>query len=158
MQQVSVIIPAYNCSLYIRETLQSLLSQTAQGLEIIVVNDGSSDDTADIARSFGPAVTVIDQANAGVCAARNRGIRHASGEFIALVDHDDFWLANKLANQLVAFKANPQVDVVFSGFSWWHPNPATGKFDLPESPPLRDRKSTRLNSSHLRLSRMPSCA
>jgi GT2 family glycosyltransferase len=136
MQKVSVIIPAYNCSLYIRETLESILSQAVDGLEVIVVNDGSRDDTADIARSFGPPVTVIDQTNAGVCAARNRGIRHASGEFIALVDHDDFWLANKLQNQLAAFKANPQVDVVFSSFSWWHPNPATGKFELPESPSL----------------------
>ena len=136
MPLVSVIIPAYNCSLYIRETIESILSQGISDLEIIVVNDGSSDDTADIARSFGASVTVIDQANAGVCAARNRGIQHASGEYIALVDHDDFWLANKLLNQLAVFEKNPQVDVVFTSFDWWHPNPTTGKFEMPaESPP-----------------------
>jgi glycosyltransferase involved in cell wall biosynthesis len=136
MQQVSVIIPAYNCSLYIRETLESILSQGAANLQVIVVNDGSSDDTGDIARSFGKSVTVIDQANAGVCAARNHGIRHANGEFIALVDHDDFWLENKLANQLAAFEKNPQVDVVFSDFTWWHHDPATGRFEKPASPSL----------------------
>ncbi len=135
MQQVSVIIPAYNCSLYLRQTVESILNQGVADLEVIVINDGSSDDTGDIARSFGKPVTVIDQANAGVCAARNRGIRHANGEFIALVDHDDFWLENKLANQLAAFEKNPQVDVVFSDFSWWHPDSVTGKFDQPTSLP-----------------------
>ncbi len=141
MPQVSVIIPAYNCSLYIRETIESVLSQGISDLEVIVVNDGSSDDTADIARSFGASVTVIDQANAGVCAARNRGIQHASGEYIALVDHDDFWLANKLMNQLAVFEKNPQVDVVFTSFDWWHPNPTTGKFEMPAESPSNPAQS-----------------
>jgi len=128
MPQVSVIIPAYNCALYIAETIKSILAQGINDLEIIVINDGSTDNTAAIARSFGTPVKVFEQSNAGVCSARNHGIREATGEFIALVDHDDYWLPTKLSNQLAAFAANPQVDVVFSDFVWWHTNEATGMF------------------------------
>jgi len=122
MPLVSVVIPAYNCSLFIGETIRSILSQGTDSLEIIVINDGSTDDTATIARGFGGAVRVIDQGNAGVCVARNRGLREAKGEFIAFVDHDDYWYPVKLAGQLEAFKSNPNVDVVFTSFTWWRPS------------------------------------
>ncbi len=130
MSSVSVVIPAYNCSPYISETVESVLNQedAANDLEIIIVNDGSTDETGSIARSFGGRVRVIDQSNAGVCSARNRGIREAQGDFIALVDHDDVWLPNKLANQLRAFESNPKVDVVFSDFFWWLPDEKDGTF------------------------------
>lgn len=130
MPLVSVIIPAYNCSHYIRETIESILSQEGEhNIEVIVINDGSTDDTGNIARGFGTPVKVIEQANLGVCAARNRGIGEAKGEFIALVDHDDYWLPTKLANQLSAFENNPSVDVVFSNFIWWRPNDIDGHFE-----------------------------
>lgn len=132
MPLVSVIIPAYNCSKYIEETIRSILDQQCDAdLEIIVIDDGSTDETGDIARLFGQPVKVISQRNAGVCAARNRGIKEAKGEFIALVDHDDYWLPNKLAVQLAVLENNPQIDVVFSAFEWWRPDATTGSFGNP---------------------------
>ncbi|MBE2259564.1 MAG: glycosyltransferase family 2 protein [Candidatus Accumulibacter sp.] len=132
MPLVSVVIPAYNCSRYIAETIASILGQSANDLEVIVINDGSTDDTAAIARRFGPPVRVLEQANSGVCSARNHGIREARGEFIALVDHDDYWLPDKLANQLAAFADHPQVDVVFTRFIWWRQT-EQGLFPEPSS-------------------------
>jgi len=134
MPLVSVIIPAYNCSRYIKETIESILGQNgATDIEIIVINDGSTDDTGEIARAFGEPVRVIDQANSGVCVARNHGIREAKGAFIALVDHDDYWLPNKLVNQLAAFESHPNVDVVFSGFVRWYGDNENGRFESPSA-------------------------
>lgn len=132
MSLVSVIIPAYNCARYIGETITSILSQNgAPEIEIIVVNDGSRDNTGEIARDFGDSVRVIDQQNAGVCVARNRGIREARGEFIALVDHDDYWMPNKLVNQLAAFESHPEVGVVFTDFARWNPDASDGTHSSP---------------------------
>jgi glycosyltransferase involved in cell wall biosynthesis len=132
MPLVSVIIPAYNCSRYIKETIGSILAQEGvSDIEVIVINDGSTDDTGDIARGFGEPVRVFDQPNTGVCAARNHGIKEAKGEFIALVDHDDYWLPNKLANQLAAFDSHPNVDVVFTSFVRWRPDEKSGAFESP---------------------------
>jgi glycosyltransferase involved in cell wall biosynthesis len=134
MSLVSVVIPAYNCALYLHETIESMLAQEAVGdMEVIVVNDGSTDHTADIARQFGGVVRVIDQANAGVSSARNRGIRAARGDFIALVDHDDYWFPMKLAGQLAAFAAHPEVDVVFSDFRRWNADGPGGSFRGPSA-------------------------
>jgi glycosyltransferase involved in cell wall biosynthesis len=108
-----------------------LAQQGVAELEIIVVNDGSTDDSAAIARKFGGVVRVIDQANAGVSSARNRGIQEASGDFIALVDHDDYWFPTKLAGQLNAFATHPRVDVVFSNFRRWYADGPEGRFALP---------------------------
>ncbi len=132
MPLVSAIIPAYNCSQYIAETITSILSQNAApDIEVIVVNDGSTDDTADVARSFGDPVRVIDQPNAGVSAARNHGLRKANGAFLAFVDHDDYWMPNKLAHQLACFETHRQVGVVFTDFFRWYPE--DGKYPSPAS-------------------------
>jgi glycosyltransferase involved in cell wall biosynthesis len=132
MPLVSVVIPAYNCALYLQETIQSMLAQQGVGaMEVIVVDDGSTDGTADMARAFGSPVRVVQQANAGVSAARNHGLRLARGDFVALVDHDDYWFPTKLANQLAAFAAHPEVDVVFSDFRRWYAEPAAGGFVAP---------------------------
>lgn len=134
MPLVSIVIPAYNCTLYIKETIDSMLAQEgAIDMEIVVVNDGSTDDTGAVVRQFGGVVRVIDQPNAGVSAARNRGIREAKGDFIALVDHDDYWFPTKLASQLAAFESHPDVDVVFSDFSRWHADDKDGKFKNPSA-------------------------
>lgn len=88
----SVIIPLYNKEREIEATIRSVLAQTLQPLEIVVVNDGSKDRSADIVRSINsPLIRLIDQPNAGECAARNRAIREAAGDFVALVDADDQW-------------------------------------------------------------------
>src|SRR5690242_9974943 len=94
---VSVIIPSYNCELYIAETLESILDQTFKDTEIIVVDDGSTDKTQQIVTSYGMPVRLVTQTNAGVCAARNRGIQEAAGQYVCLMDHDDYWLPDKLA-------------------------------------------------------------
>jgi glycosyltransferase involved in cell wall biosynthesis len=97
---VSVIIPVYNTGPYIAETLDSLLNQTYPSREIIVVDDGSTDDTPRRLEAYRPWVTVIRQHNAGPGAARNAGLRMASGEYIAFLDHDDLWLPEKLEIQV----------------------------------------------------------
>jgi glycosyltransferase involved in cell wall biosynthesis len=96
---VSVIIPAYNSAPYIRETLESVLSQTHPPLEVIVVDDGSSDDTAAIVQSYNGRVRLLQQEHRGVSAARNLGIRQAQGDYVAFLDSDDLWLPEKLERQ-----------------------------------------------------------
>lgn len=100
---VSVVVPAYNAEGYITETLKSVLSQTYQNLEVLVVDDGSQDKTPEIVRSLTAQdcrVKLIQQANSGVSAARNLAITHAKGEFIAPVDADDIWFPQKLEKQV----------------------------------------------------------
>lgn len=127
---VSVIIPSYNCELYIAETLESILDQTFRGIEIIVVDDGSTDKTRQIVASYGAPVRIITQSNAGVCAARNRGIREAAGQYICLMDHDDYWFPEKLALQLEQMHRHPEVGLVYSTFAWWNPD-ENGVFPAP---------------------------
>src|SRR5688572_25071133 len=104
MPRVAVIIPSYNCQRYIAYTIDSVLNQTLNDLELIVVDDGSTDRTQEIIASYGSPVRLIAQANAGVCAARNRGIREATSDFICLLDHDDYWFPDKLARQVEEFQ------------------------------------------------------
>ena len=104
---VSVVIPAYNAAKFIRQAIANVLEQTLLPLEIIVVDDGSIDDTAKIAESF--AVRLVQQENMGVSAARNRGIREAKGEFIAFLDADDLWTKDKLETQVEYMQAHPEI-------------------------------------------------
>jgi glycosyltransferase involved in cell wall biosynthesis len=101
-QTVSVVIPCYNGGRFLRETLESVLQQTHPALEVIVVDDGSTDDSAAIAESYGPPVRVIRQQNQGESVARNRGIDEARGEWVAFLDADDVWISEKLERQLAA--------------------------------------------------------
>jgi glycosyltransferase involved in cell wall biosynthesis len=119
---VSIIIPTYNCEAYIAETLNSVLSQTLSNLELIVVDDGSTDRTCEIVASHGSSVRLLAQANSGVCAARNYGIREAAGRYICLMDHDDYWFPDKLALQVEQMEAHPEIGLVYSSFIWWHPD------------------------------------
>ena len=130
---VSVIIPTFNCEPWIGETIGSVLAQTHRPLEVIVVDDGSSDRTAEIASRFGDPVRVIRQANQRVCVARNRGFAESRGEFVCFLDHDDVWFPWKLARQLEAFALRPEAGVVFSDFGLWFPG-AEGRF--PEAATL----------------------
>lgn len=137
MPKVSVIIPSFNCELYIAETIRSVLNQSMPDVEVIVVDDGSSDKTREIVSAFGAPVRLIAQKNAGRCAARNRGIREAAGEFICLLDHDDVWFPDKLALQLAQFEAYPEAGGVYSSIIYWHEDDA-GRFPLPASFNLHD--------------------
>lgn len=109
---VSVVVPAFNRSDFIVPTLQSVQAQTLQPREIIVVDDGSTDDTADVAERHG--ATVVRRPNGGIGAARNTGIEASSGEWIALLDADDLWAPDKLETVARAVELCPGVGVVFS--------------------------------------------
>jgi glycosyltransferase involved in cell wall biosynthesis len=111
--KVSVVIPAFNAERYLRETLDSVLAQTCRDLEVVVVDDGSTDATREIAASYGEPVRCVPQANAGPSPARNRGIREARGEFVAFVDSDDLWLPEKLAEQMPLFDGEGRVGLVY---------------------------------------------
>src|SRR5262245_57747116 len=107
MPSVSVIIPTYNRRDFIREALASVLAQTCQDFELIVVDDGSTDGTEEIVREF-PGARYVFQENQGVSAARNVGAALSQGELIAFLDSDDFWQPEKLAAQAAFFAAQPE--------------------------------------------------
>lgn len=110
MLSVSAVIPAYNAAGTIERALNSVYAQTyADLIEVIVVDDGSADGTAEIVRRAFPDVILIEQANAGVSAARNAGAARATGEFIAFLDADDEWLPEKLQEQVAAATARPGI-------------------------------------------------
>ena len=105
---VSVIIPVYNGARFLRAALESVFAQTYRPFEVIVVNDGSTDDSGVIAQSF-PEVRYIQQENQGVAAARNRAIEAAEGEFFAFLDQDDLWTPEKLKLQIEYLQSHPDV-------------------------------------------------
>jgi len=113
MPRVSVIIPAYNAERYLGEALDSVMAQTWRDIEVVVVDDGSTDGTQEIVRGYGPPVRLLEQANAGPAAARNRGVREAEGELVAFLDSDDLWLPEKLALQVPLFDAEGRVALVY---------------------------------------------
>lgn len=115
MPQISVIIPAYNAEPTILETIQSVQQQTFQDFEIIVINDGSKDKTVELVQSIqDERLKIFSYENGGVPVARNRGISHATGEFIAFLDADDLWTIDKLELQLAALEQNPKAGVAYS--------------------------------------------
>lgn len=114
MAKVSVIIPAYNAEAFISETIDSALAQTYQDLEIIVVDDGSTDNTRRVLQQYGDQIRYVYQRNSGVSMARNTGISIATGEYIALLDHDDVWLPEKLEKQVKILDADPDIALVYS--------------------------------------------
>jgi glycosyltransferase involved in cell wall biosynthesis len=111
VNDVSCVVPVHNGRRYLAETLRSILGQTHPPLEVIVVDNGSTDDSAAIARSFGPPVTVIEQENRGPPGGRNRGIRAASGDYLAFCDSDDLFHPEKLARQVARFTARPELEL-----------------------------------------------
>jgi glycosyltransferase involved in cell wall biosynthesis len=110
---VSVIINVYNGETYLAEAIDSVQAQTYAHRELIVVDDGSTDGTAGVAARYGDALRCLRQENAGIGAARNLGIEHARGEYLAFLDADDRFVADKLERQLAAFAEDPSLDMVF---------------------------------------------
>ena len=106
MPLVSVIIPTYNRGWIVKEAIDSVLEQDFSDFELIVVDDGSNDNTREILGAYENAITVLHQCNKGVSAARNRGIAEASGRLIAFLDSDDLWLPGKLTTQVKFFEEN----------------------------------------------------
>lgn len=115
MPKISVVIPVYNGEKTIRETLESVIQQTFSDLEILVINDGSQDDTLKVVQQISdPRIQVISYSNAGLAASRNRGIALATGEYVAFIDADDLWTADKLEAQLKALESNPEAALAYS--------------------------------------------
>ena len=104
---VSVVIPTYNRGWILKEAIDSVLSQNFDDFELIIIDDGSTDNTRDLLACYKDRLFVIHQPNKGVSAARNRGISAASGRYIAFLDSDDLWLPDKLLRQLAFFSSNP---------------------------------------------------
>ncbi|MDJ0576032.1 MAG: glycosyltransferase [Xenococcaceae cyanobacterium MO_234.B1] len=113
---VSVIIPAYNGALYIGEAIESVLAQDYDDYEIIVVDDGSRDNTKEVVTRYGGRVNYIYQENQGVAQARNRGLECAKGKYIAFLDQDDFFLPNKLSEQVAILEQDSSIGLVNSGW------------------------------------------
>jgi glycosyltransferase involved in cell wall biosynthesis len=110
---VSVVIPVRNGATYVAEAIQSCIDQTRAVQEIIVVDDGSTDATAEVVARFGNRITLLQQQWAGAGPAMNRGIDHSGGEFLAFLDHDDLWMPDKISHQLQEFRAKPTLEAVF---------------------------------------------
>ncbi len=141
--KVSVVIPAYNVAPYLGETLESVLAQTRQDYEVIVVNDGSQDETAQVAESFrerfAGKLVYLWQENRGLAGARNTAIQAARGEFIALLDGDDTWMPNYLAVMVGRLEADATIDLIFpNALFWGSPKHGGGDYQsiLPPNPPV----------------------
>ncbi len=114
--RVSVVIPAFNAVKTLEATVNSVLAQTVREIEIIVVDDGSTDGTLKLASSFrDDRLRAVHQQNAGVSAARNVGLRSATGDYVAFLDSDDLWLPEKLAKQLALIESDRTISAVQSG-------------------------------------------
>jgi glycosyltransferase involved in cell wall biosynthesis len=129
---VSVVIPVRNGKDFIHEALDSVLSQSFTDLEVIIVNDGSTDYDYALLEEIDPRVKVLDLSGCGVSTARNKGMQHARGTYIAFLDADDVWFPGKLEAQISYFNFHPEVGVVYGKFIKWHPD-ANGVFPAAES-------------------------
>ena len=132
---VSVVIPVYNCESYLGESIQSVLDQVYRPIEVIVVDDGSTDGSPAVAQSFvTPELRYVYQPHSGLSAARNKGISHSQGSFLAFLDSDDLWLPRKLTLQLEAFHSDPELDMVFGQIEHFISPELAGKFDEHDRP------------------------
>ncbi len=127
---VSVIIPVFNAAPYLRESLDSVLSQDYPDIEVVVVDDGSSDDSLAILRSYGARIRLLQQQRRGPGAARNRAVQEARGEYLAFHDADDVWLPGKLPTQMRFMLDHPEHRIVFGQFAFWEAD-ADNRFPDP---------------------------
>ena len=118
---VSVVIPAYNSERYIAEAVNSALSQDYPNIEVLVIDDGSTDRTVEVVQQFAHKVKLLQQENQGSASARNLGISEARGKYIAFLDADDVWIPQKVQIQIVAMETNG-FKMAYSRFIWWHPD------------------------------------
>jgi glycosyltransferase involved in cell wall biosynthesis len=129
---VSVIIPAYNAAAFLETAIQSVQQQTCTRWELVIIDDGSTDETLRIAATYqaqDARITVISQPNRGVSAARNLGVAHSQGELLAFLDADDQWLPAKLSQHIAQFQAQPRLGVSFAQVEFLSTaGEATGQF------------------------------
>lgn len=113
---VSIIIPNFNYSQFVKSAVETALDQTYSNTEVIVVDDGSTDESLKVLQKFGNKIKLIRQEHGGPARARNRGIQEASGDYIAFLDADDLWKPRKIEKQLELFQTNSDLGLVYSGF------------------------------------------
>jgi glycosyltransferase involved in cell wall biosynthesis len=113
---VSVVIPAFNSANYLRAAVDSALNQTVLPLEVLVINDGSSDNTQDVIKEYGSSIRGFYQRNSGPAVARNRGIAEAKGDFIAFLDADDTWTPDKIETQINYLEYHKNVNIVHTAY------------------------------------------
>lgn len=119
---VSCIVPVFNGEKYLAEALDSIIQQTYQPLEIIVADDGSTDETPTVVARYGDQIRCLRQNNSGVSIARNLGLSVARGEFVAFLDADDLWHPDKLERQMARFEARPELDLCVTHLqNFWIP-------------------------------------
>jgi glycosyltransferase involved in cell wall biosynthesis len=136
--RVSTIIAAYNAERTIAETLESALSQKLDGHEIIVVNDGSSDSTEFVVKSYRERVRLINQQNSGVARARNRGFAESRGRYVAFLDSDDIWTPDKLPTMCSELDKNPSASLAFSEYTNFSGDRDLGVSSLYGAPSMSD--------------------
>lgn len=114
--RISVIMPCYNARAYVREAIDCVLGQTYPNVELIAVDDGSTDDTCDILREYGSRIRTLEQPNQGPYPARNLGLKHVTGELVAFLDADDYWTKNCLERLANAVVAHPEAALAYCGW------------------------------------------
>jgi glycosyltransferase involved in cell wall biosynthesis len=135
---ISCVVPVYNGQRFLGEALDSIFAQTYRPIEVIVVDDGSTDGTANVAARYGQPIRYIRQENRGASVARNAGIHAAAGEFIAFLDADDLWTAQKLTAQMARFAARPELDVCVAHVqNFWMDEMADERARLGDHPRTR---------------------
>jgi glycosyltransferase involved in cell wall biosynthesis len=115
--EVSIIIPTYNSAQYVTDAVDSVLNQTFGDLEVLIIDDGSTDETESVMCRYSSSVRYIRQQNSGVAAARNRGITESRGRYVAFLDADDTWLPDKLERQIAALRAHTDTRVCYTAFT-----------------------------------------
>jgi glycosyltransferase involved in cell wall biosynthesis len=129
---ISVVMPVFNAEKYLHQAIRSVLDQTLPPHEVILVDDGSTDSSREIAAGFGSAVICISQENRGASAARNLAIARSTGDWIAFLDADDYWLPDKLERQAAVIQADSSVGLVYTGRTELSPDGTSRDFQAPQ--------------------------